>query len=267
MATGLPPVVIWTPRFIVFFSLTLVLGLTLESLLTQAWSIRWFTGTWIFMGHIVAVSICWIALLVTSRSRSRWLRTGALFGLIWAAFMAINIVVQAILVQPSGYLLAHINAASSLALLGCYLCLSIDRLPTNRWDAWFLSLIPAVGAVLVGLLYFLRADRSFFGLENAIIIVALILSVLVWWMRLVWWKHAPGPTFLLGVVPLIVMILYIGYVRSSSFNLFPVHVTLTATATLSSRETVFFFSQVALLGLLLGTMRLVKSAKDDQPET
>ena len=62
--------VIWTPRFIVLFAVTLALGLSLESLLTQAWAIRWFTGTWVFLGHSALVIAGWIILLMTSRSRS-----------------------------------------------------------------------------------------------------------------------------------------------------------------------------------------------------
>src|ERR1700724_1229193 len=69
--------VIWTPRFIILFAVTLVLGLSLESLLTQVWAIRWFTGTWVFLGHIALVSAGWVILLMTSRSR--WIRFGAIF--------------------------------------------------------------------------------------------------------------------------------------------------------------------------------------------
>src|SRR6266852_5950158 len=90
--------IIWTPRFIIMFSMTLVLGLSVESLITQAWSIRWFTGTWVFLLHIALVSAGWIALLVISRSR--WIRLGGVFGLVCAAFIAINIIIQAILIQP-----------------------------------------------------------------------------------------------------------------------------------------------------------------------
>src|ERR1700719_271030 len=64
--------VIWSPRFIILFAVTLVLGLSLESLLAQAWAIRWFTGTWVFLGQIALLSAGWITLLMTSRSR--WMR-------------------------------------------------------------------------------------------------------------------------------------------------------------------------------------------------
>jgi len=258
-ATALDTAIIWTPRFIIMFSLTLALGLSVESLITQAWSIRWFTGTWVFLVQIALVSAGWIALLVVSRSR--WIRLGAVFGLVCAVFMAINIIIQAILIQPSNYLQAHVDVATCLALLGCYICLSIDRLPAGRWDAWFLGLTPITGVVLVALLYFLRPGRVFSDLENSITIAALFLSVLVWWMRPLCWKHAPGLTLLFGVAPFFLLVIYLVYVVNNSFNLFPVHVTLNASASFFTRETVFYFSQVPLLCLLLGAMRLIKSER------
>jgi hypothetical protein len=251
--------VIWTPRFIVLFAVTLALGLSLESLFTQAWAIRWFTGTWVFLGHTALVSAGWITLLKTSRSR--WMRFGAIFGLICALFITLNIVIQAILFQPSNYLLAYVNVVTFLALPGCYICLTIDRLPMGRWDAWLLGLTPILGIVLLVPVYILRSDRSLSGLENSISVVALILSMLIWWMRPTCWKNAPCPTFLFGFVPILLLILDFVYVGSGSFNFFPVHVTLNASASFATRETVFFFSQVLLLCLLLGIMRLIKSEK------
>lgn len=250
-------VVVWTPRFIIVFALTLVLGVSAESLFTQGWAIRWFTGTWIFLGHVALISVGWIALLTVTRSR--WIGFGAVFGLICLVFITLNIVIQFIFPQPSSFILAHVNVATCLALLGCYICLSIDRLPAGRWDAWFLGLTPIIGIVLVVPFYLLRADRSFFGLENSITLVALILSVLVWWIRPACWRNAPGPTFLFGFVPFIMLILDLVYVSSNSFNFFPVRLTLHASASFFTRETVFFFSQVPLLCLLLGIMRLIKA--------
>lgn len=251
--------VIWTPRFIILFAVTLALGLSLESLLTQGWAIRWFTGIWIFLGHLALIGVGWILLMRVTRSR--WMRLGAVFGLIFVAFVTINVLLQAIQFQPSSYLLAHVNVVTFLALAGCSLCLTIDRLPMGRWDAWVLGLTPVLGVVLLVPIYILRADRSMAGLENSISIVALILSTLIWWIRPTCWRNVPSPTFLVGCVPLLLLFLDVGYVGSGSFNFFPVHVTQTATATFSSRQTVFFFSQVVLLFLLLAIMRLVQSEK------
>lgn len=251
--------VIWTPRFIILFAVTLALGLSLESLITQAWAIRWFTGTWVFLGHIALVSAGWITLLRVSRSR--WVRFGAVFGLIFATFVAINIIIQAILFQPSSYLLAHVNVVTFLALAGCYICFTIDRLPVGRWDAWLLGLTPILGIVLLVPVYILKSNLSLAGLENSISVVALILSTLIWWMRPTCWRNAPGPTLLFGFVPILLLMLDVVYVGSGSFNYFPVLVTLNASATFATRQVVFFFSQVILLCLLLGVMRLIKSEK------
>lgn len=255
--------VIWTPRFVILFAITLVAGLSLESLLTQGWAIRWFPGTWIFLGHLALVGAGWIVLLRVSRSR--WARLGAVFGLIFAMFVALNVILQAILFQPSNYLLAHVNVLAFLALAGCSLCLTIDHLPVGRWDAWVLGLTPVMGVVLLVPLYILRSDRSIAGWENSISVVALILATLIWWIRPTCWKNAPGPTFLFGSVPLLLLLLDIIYVAGNTYIFFPVHVTEYASATFDSRQTVFFFSQVVLLCLLLGVVRLIKSEKKLAP--
>ncbi len=251
--------VIWTPRFIILFAITLALGLSLESLLTQGWAIRWFTGVWIFPVHLALVGAGWIILL--RMTRSFWIRLGIAFGLIFVVFVTINVTLQAILFQPSSYLLAHVNVVTFLALAGCSMCLAIDRLPVGRWDAWVLGLTPVLGVVLLVPLYILRGDRSMAGMENSISVVALILGTLIWWVRPTCWKNAPGPALLFGCVPLLLLFLDVAYVASNSYNFFPVRVTESASATFSSRQTVFFFSQVILLCLLLAIMRLVQAEK------
>ena len=251
--------VIWTPRFIILFALILVLGLSLESLLTQGWAIRWFTGIWIFLGHLVLVGAGWIILLRVTRSF--WVRLGAVFGLIFVAFVTINVALQAILFQPSSYLLAHVNVVTLLALAGCSMCVAVDRLPVGRWDAWVLGLTPVLGVVLLIPLYILRGDRSMAGMENSISVVVLIIGTLIWWVRPTCWKNAPGLTLLLGSVPLLLLFLDVAYVANNSYNFFPIHVTENASATFNNRQTVFFFSQVVLLCLLLAIMRLVQAEK------
>lgn len=251
--------VVWTPRFIILFAITLVLGLSLESLLTQGWAIRWFSGIWIFPMHLALVGAGWIILLRVTRSR--WMRLGAVFGLIFVAFVTINVISQAMLFQPSSYLLAHVNVVTFLALAGCSMCLAIDRLPVGRWDAWVLGLTPVLGVVLLVPVYILRSDRSLAGIENSISIVALMIGTLIWWIRPTCWKNVPGPTLLFGCVPLLLLFLDVAYVASNSYNFFPLHVTENASATFSNRQTVFFFSQVVLLCLLLAIMRLVQAEK------
>src|SRR5207248_2270766 len=104
---------------------------------------------------------------------------------------------------------ALINAATCIALLGSYICLSIDKTPINRLDAWFFGFAPLIVCIVVTLIYFLSPsnERSLTTLENAIASTALIFSLLVWWIRPTLWKSQPGPTFLFGCVPLILLIL------------------------------------------------------------
>ena len=45
--------IIWTPRFIIIFALTLVLGLSIESLLTQGWFDGYYSGLWIFQVEVL----------------------------------------------------------------------------------------------------------------------------------------------------------------------------------------------------------------------
>jgi hypothetical protein len=252
--------VIWTPRFIMLFALTLVLGLSLDSLFTQAWWIHWITGEWVFLGHIALISLCLLALLIVTHSR--WLRYGALFGLIWAFFMSINVVVQSIPFSPKIPILAQVNVVTCLAFLGCYIFLSIDRLPISRWDAWLLGLTPIIGAALLVPLFFLWSNRSSIGLENSVATVAMLLSVLVWWVRPSCWKTAPGPTFLFGVAPVILLLIHVTDGGTNADNFFLAHAVLNLPANVPNVQANFFLSGVTLLSLLLGVMRLVKYERE-----
>jgi len=255
-AKATSPVIIWTPRFILIFGLTLVLGLSLASILTQGWLNKYYTGQWIFLTYVVLIGLCWLTLAIVARSR--WIRTGALFGLIWTMFMLTNILIQVILVDPTQQVLADVNVVTCLALLGCYICLSIDRVPVSRWDAWFLGLTPLIGIAAVALEYILVGDYSLFGLENNIATVALVLCLLVWGIRPSCWKAAPAPTLLFGSVPVILLILNAANVGFNAFNFFLSRVVLDGHINLLTREQDFFYSQVTLLCLLLGAMRLIK---------
>lgn len=252
-----PSVIIWTPRFIISFGLTLVLGLSVESVLTQGWLNKYYTGQWIFLAHVVLIGLCWLALTIVTHSR--WIRTGALFGLIWTMFMIANILIQVILVDPTPQVLANVNVVTCLALLGCYICLTMDRIPFSRWDAWFLGLTPLLGIAAAAIPYFLAQDRSLFALENRIATIALVLSLLVWWLRPSCWKAAPAPTLLFGSAPAILLLLNVANVGFNAFNFFLSRVVLDTHFNLLTREPDFFYSQVTLLCLLLGAMRLNKS--------
>lgn len=249
--------VIWTPLFIVIFALTLVFGLSIESLLTQGWLNNLYTGQWVFQAHVILICLCWLGLSILTRSS--WIRVGSIFGCIWALFMTLNLIVSSLHTDLASRILTHVNAATCIALLGSYICLSIDRTPISRLDAWFFGLAPIAGSIGVALIYYLTPSnvRSLSTLESAIATIAIVLSLLVWWIRPTSWKTQPGPTFLYGCVPLLLLLLSIPHMGSNLSNYFLAHVVRHPVSYLSTNEANFFFSQVALLCLLLGTMRLI----------
>jgi hypothetical protein len=231
--------VIWTPRFIVIFALILVVGLSADSLLVQARDNGYLAGNGILLAHLTPIFIMWVVIIV--QARSVWIRLGGIFGCIWAIFSAINLIITLHSISPNAPILAHLDAAFSSALLGCYICLSIEQIPLRRWDAWFFSIAPIIVICFVTGLFFLTpADsRSFSTIEDAIAGIANVLSVLIWWARPSCWKVVPGLTFLFGIAPLIILLLSI--------------------PGLADGDTNFFFGEVMLLCILLGTIRFLQS--------
>ncbi|MDQ2903068.1 MAG: hypothetical protein M3Y81_05885 [Chloroflexota bacterium] len=233
-----PPAIIWTPPFIIIFTLTLALGLSVESVLTQGWQNALYAGSWVLLGHVVLIAPCWF--LIVMRPRSLWARVGGIFGCLWAIFAGINFIVTLFPLAVNGPVIAHLNAASSSALLGAYICFSIEHTPLHRWDSWFFGLALIGGSAAVILTYFLAAadTRGLSTLESGVGATATILCVLVWWLRPSCWKTQPGPTLLFGLAPSIQLLLAIPNITFSGTN--------------------FFFSQVVLLCILLGALRTLQ---------
>jgi len=250
--------IIWTPRFIIIFSLTLVLGLIIESLLAQVWMHGYYSGLWVFQVYIICVCIGWLALLVITQAN--WIRMSSIFGIIWALFMSIHIIIYSLNTDLSLLVHTPINAAACIALLGSYICLSIDNTPINRLDAWLFGLAPLIVCIVVTLIYFLTPanERSLITLENAIATTALILSLFVLWIRPALWQSHPGSTFLFGCVPLILLILALSAREFNPSNYFLAKVLGGPIPSLLTNESNFFFSQVALLFLFLGIMRVIQ---------
>jgi hypothetical protein len=228
--------IIWTPSFMVTFALTVVLGLSAEGLLTQGWVSGLYAGGWVLLALAILVFGGWIITLV--RAHSWWIRIGAIFGCIWALFACLNAGMAIQAIDPSSPIIAHLNAASCSALLGSYICLSLDRTPLHRWDAWFFVLALVFGSGAVALAYFLTPadDRSLSIVEGDLAATALFLCVFVWWIRPSCWKARPGPTFLFAMAPTILLILSIPGIVDSSTN--------------------FFLNQVMFLFIILGIMRI-----------
>lgn len=231
--------IIWTPRFVVIFALTLVIGLSIASLLTQGMLNGYYPPQAILLTLVIFALGGWIAVAIFVRSL--WLRVGGIFGCIWAVFMGIYLVVSLLPIDPTASILLHLNASTNSALLGSYICLSIDHTPFHRWDGWFFRLAPLLGVGAVAAGYFLLPSdiSSLRNLENTTVSVTLILCILIWWIRPSCWRSQPGVTFLFGAAPFILCLLTLPGIKDREGHF-------------------FFFTQVALLSLLLGIMRVLQ---------
>ncbi len=246
--------IIWTPRFIAIFFLTLVIGLSAESLLTEGWLNWWYIGAWILEAHVVLVLGCLIAILIFTRSW--WVRLGCIFGFMWSVFMAVDILIDLQHIDPDSLILAYVNAAMSIALLGSFLCFSIYRMPFRAWDSWFFRLATIFGACIVAFIYFFPSnDHSLRTLVYSVALTALLLCLLTWLVRPSCWKTQPGLTFLFGAMPAILLLLTLYNRVMTNYFLYEI-VVYSPRGT--HAESNFFFTQVALLSLFLGTMRLLQ---------
>src|SRR5947209_5798143 len=233
-----PSTIIWTTRFIVIFTLTLVISLSVESLVTMGWVNHYYRGAWPLLAHVVLVFGCMIAIL--RHTRSGWIRMGSIFGCTWAIFLSIYFVTTLYKFDPTSPIPAYLGAAYSLSLLGAYVCLSIEHTPLTKWDIYFFRLILVAGICIVALAYLiipaeLRSSRA---IESIIAEIGLVFSILVWWFRPSCWKAQPGPTFLLGLSPALIFLLSITGLGHGPTN--------------------FFLTQIALFCLLLGAMRILQ---------
>jgi hypothetical protein len=234
---GSQPAIIWTPRFILFFSLLLILSLSLTSILAELWRNTGYPTDRVVLAYTVPVLICWIALLV--RTRSGWIRAGAIFCLIWTLLKACNAIFGMLNIDTRSPALLHLNAATGSALLATYVCLALPHMPISHWDRWLLRLLPLVGAGLMVWLYAQSGQRtwSWYAVERVVYSTLLYVSLFLWWLRPSCWKAQPGLTLLLGAIPLIQAILY-------------------ATRDTAPPTTLYFFSLIIPLTMLLAGIRL-----------
>jgi hypothetical protein len=235
ISTSAAAPIIWTPRFIVTFFLVSVTGLSLGSILTQGWLNGYYAGSWVLLAYTTLAFGGWLA--VAFAARTLWARIGAIFGCIWSIFQAISFLMNLLAVNPQAHIIAHLNAATNIALLGCYVSLSINRTTFRRWDGWFFRLAFVLGAIAIALIYLLMpaAIRTPHLLETITAAVALYLCIFVWWLRPSCWRAQPSPAFFFGIAPVILLLL--------------------AIPDLADKEANFFFTQVALLCILLAVIR------------
>jgi hypothetical protein len=231
-------IVIWTPGFIVAFALVLVLGLSGEALVTQGSVNHFFSRDWPLLAHVLMVLGLWITII--TRIHSPWIRTSGFFACIWALFAGFKFLLDLYAINPVSPIVTHLNTATYIALLGSYIGLSLDRTPFHLWDARFFQLALIIGSCATAVAYFLTpADsQSLITLENDTALTALVLSVLVWWIRPSCWKTQPGPTILFGLAPAFLLFLTIPNSIDAATNL--------------------FLSQVAFLCIILGSMRILQ---------
>ena len=121
----IPAHIIWTPRFIVLFLIMLMLGLSVESLLTQAWASHLIHASWVLLSETFLTFGCLIVIALISRSR--WIRLGAIFGSIWAIFTSINLFIPVNSLDPSTPIFSLLNAIICSSLFGTFICFSIER--------------------------------------------------------------------------------------------------------------------------------------------
>lgn len=241
IVSTIPAKVIWTPRFIVIFAITLVLGLSVESLLTQAWVAHLIQAWLVLLCETLLAFGCLIVIAIIPRSRL--MRLGAIFGSIWAIFTSINLFVPVRSLDPGTPIFSLLNAIISSALFGTFICFSIERTLLTKWDHWFfrLALIGSICAVPLILFTTPPENRSLSAFESGIAALMLVLSLLVWWARPSCWKVQPGLTLLFGLLPAIELFLSIPTIGTGSTN--------------------FYLTQVSLLCLLLALMRLLQGVK------
>jgi hypothetical protein len=229
---------IWTPRFIVLFALTLVLGLSASSLLIQGYANHYFAGEAVLLVGcgLVFATCCAVALV----ARSLWARLGGIFACGWALFASVNFVASLLNAPPGAAITTHATVAASLALFASYLCFSINRVALKRWDHWFLRLAPVVatGIIIASYLGVPGGTRSVHGLETTLAITMLYLSILTWWLRPSCWRVQPGTTLLLGIAAIFVL--------------------LTNSLYAFSDGTGFCYLQICLVLFLLGALRILQ---------
>jgi hypothetical protein len=233
--------IIWTPRFIALFGIVLLAGLSLASLFTQSWLSPIYPSLYVFLTYLALIFLGWG--LISYKTHSQWLRLGAYLGCVWAIAMGINYWVETLALDPQSTLIADVNTASNCVLLAAFICLSIAYTPMKTWDFWLFRAPPMLGCAVTLLVFFsIPADvRSQLLLESCIAALAIAFSVVVWWLRPACWRLRPGPTFLFGLVPLLLL--------------------LPSTPAFTAHNDNLFTSQLPLLCMLLGILRVLKGER------
>ena len=234
-----PQIIIWTPRFILLFVLTVITGLSAASILTEAWINNHYQSSFILSGYVLVILVSFIVL--TRFTHSIWMRVATLFGYLWAIFALVTF-----FLSTSGLISlirVQLLAAASSTLLGFYVCLSTHHTPHRRWDTFLFWLAPPLGAciLIIYVLFHPVSSERLRGLLETATTVLLAFGSGIWWLRPSCWRTQACSTFLFGLAPLIM-----------------IFVSYWAGDTLGTR---LFLSQLALLCILLGLLRVIQSER------
>ena len=234
------PLIIWTPSFIMRFVLLLALGLSIAGLLTEGWVNGYYPGEWTELLYTVITFTCWFIVFLSAYSR--WVRLGAALSIIWTAFMGIHFCLTLLIPLNQNYsagahVVAAIVVATNIALLGSYLCLSIAYTAFQRWDTWFFRLAPIIAGIGILAAYHFAPPQqhSLQGLENSTAVITLGLCLCLWWLRRSCWKVQPGPTLLLGMIPLLQLFFSQGHSYTGGEPIFFTMVVLLLSALVALR--------------------------------
>ncbi len=216
----------------------MVIGLSVESLLTQGWLNKVLKAEWVLLIHTLLILIPFSVLSI--KAHSTWIRAGSIFGCVWAVFTAASYIVTLFNIGGRSIIALEFRAVTACALTATFICFSTHRVAFRRWDNLFFWLAPFVGGGAVAVLYILSRNDVHHTrvLISATTTVLLSLCVAIWWLRPSCWRGQPCITFLFGIAALLLLV-----------------VPLMNSDTLG---TPFFLSQVLLLCLLLGVMRIVQ---------
>jgi len=227
--------IIWTPSFIIFFSLVLVIGLSVASILTQGWLNGYYTAEALLLTESALLLGCWIALLISAHSAQ--IRLGAIFGSLWALSNGVSLLATLFKGDPA--INGSMNVLYSCLLLGCYLYLSSQHTFPGSKDGWLVRGMLLAGGVIVLALYWFSPVHTLSTFGTAIATVGLYLCIGIWWLRPACWRSQPAPTFFFGMAPTILLLLSLPH----------------------KGEANFFFSQLILFCILLGVIRITQAER------